>query len=144
MAIYDHKQSILTLNGYEIGDFSDAADALSMVNVADAGTYTIGPNGKGVFVTSGNESGTLTIQLLQHSADNKYLSRLRNQQISAIKSFTPIEMYFKDTLNGDENIGHRGFFTTPPTFARGNAHNAHTWVIVFERLIINNAAGVLN
>ena len=144
MALYDHKQSILTLNGYEITAFSDGADALAIVHVADAGAYTIGATGKGVFVTSGNESGTLTIQLLQHSNDNLYLSVLRNQQFNAMKSFTPIEMYFKDTLNGDEATGTRGFFTTPTGMSRGNAHNNTTWVIQFEKLIIKNSAGVFN
>ena len=144
MALYDHKQSVLVLNGYEITAFTDAADALSITESVDAGAYTIGANGKGVFVTNNNESGTLTIKLLQHSADNQYLSALRNQQRAAIKSFTPIEMYFKDTLNGDESVGQRGFFTSPVPLSRGNAHNDTTFVIAFEKLRSKLAAGILN
>jgi len=143
MAVYDHKQSILRLSGYEITAFSDAGDSLSIVEAADAGAYTWGTNG-GVFVASGNEGLILTIQLLQHSADNAYLSALRNQQKGNIKSFVPFEMFFKDTLNGDEAVASSGFFTTAKTMARGNAHNSETWVIAFRTGRIKQAPGVHN
>jgi len=144
MALYDHKQSVLTLSGYEITSFDESADSVSISNISDAGAYTIGSNGSGVFVITGNKSGTLVLKLLQHSADNEVLNQLYNQQINAIKSFTPIEMYFKDTLNGDEVMGNRGFFTTAPTTARGTAHNPTTWTIVFEKIQTKYKKGVLN
>lgn len=143
MGLYDHKQSILRLSGYEISAWTDAGDSLSIAESDDLGAYTRGI-GRGIFVASGKDGGILTMKLLQHSNDNRFLSILRNQQKNNIKSFIPIEMYFKDTLNGDDAQGSRGFFSTAKTMARGNAHNDETWVIIFEKLVINNAKGVLN
>lgn len=144
MAVYDHKQSVLSLSGYEITAFDESTDSISIDQTVDAGAYTIGSSGDGVFVTSGDESGTLTIKLLQHSQDNKVLSQLYNQQRNAIKSFTPIEMYFKDSLNGDEVVGTQGFFTTPPPTTRGAGHNPTTWVIVFRKIQTKYDKGALN
>ncbi|TDB43206.1 phage protein [Photorhabdus luminescens] len=144
MALYKHHQSILTLNGYEITAFDESADSVAIAPIGDDGTYTIGASGRGVFVFTGNESGTLTIKLLQHSEDNKFLMDLRNLMINNPKIFTPIEMYFKDTLNGDEIMGSRGFFTTPPTISRGTGHNAMTFVIQFERVVTKLAKGMYN
>lgn len=144
MAVYDHKYCVLTLNGYELGDFAESGNVVSINNASNAGEYTIGATGKGVWVASGNQSGTLTIQLLQHSKDNAYLDILRNQQINSLKSFTPLEMYFKDTLNGDEAVGYKGYFREPVALERGTSHNAQTYVIVFERLTISRKAGLHN
>lgn len=144
MALYRHDRSILMLNLYEITAFDESSDSLSIAPVGDDGAYTIGAGGKGVFIFTGNESGTLTIKLLQHSADNEFLSKLRNQILNSQSAPTPIEMYFKDTWNGDELIGSRGFFTTPPTTVRGTGHNATVWTIQFERMVTKLAKGALN
>lgn len=139
---YDHKQSVLTLSGYSITCFDESGDSLSIAPAGDIGAYTIGASGRGVFVSTGNQSGTLTLKLLQNSEDNKYLSDLYNLQVASLKVFSPIEMYFKDTVNGDELTGSRGYFTTPPTFARGTAQNATTWTIVFEKITSKLARGL--
>jgi hypothetical protein len=144
MAIYKHSQSVLTLSGYELSAFDESADSISIAPVGDEGAYTIGASGRGVFVATGNESGVLTVKLLQHSRDNKFLSEQFAAQRNNLKNFVPIEMYFKDTLNGDEFIGTRGFFTTPPTFARGTAHNIMTWVISFEKAQFKLEQGLYN
>jgi len=138
---YDHKQSVLALSGYNITAFDESGDSLSIAPAGDIGAYTIGAGGRGVFVATGNESGTLTLKLLQHSEDNQFLSNQYNLQVSSLKAFTPIEMYFKDTINGDELVGTRGYFTTPPTTARGTSHNAATWTITFEKVTTKYAKG---
>lgn len=144
MALYRHDRSILTINGYEITAFDESADSLSIAPVADDGAFTLGANGRSVYVFTGNESGTLTLKLLQHSADNNFLSDLRNQILSSQSAPTPMEFYFKDTWNGDEIVGHVGFFTTPPTTARGTSHNPTQWTMQFERVLTKLAKGVYN
>ncbi|BEM41651.1 hypothetical protein SME13J_02700 [Serratia marcescens] len=139
---YDHKQSVLTLSSYSITAFDESGDSLSIGPVGDIGAYTIGAGGRGVFVSTGNESGTLTLKLLQHSPDNAFLSNQYNLQVNSLKAFTPIEMYFKDTINGDEAVGTRGYFTTRPTTARGTSHNATTWTITFEKVTTQYAEGL--
>ena len=144
MALYDTKQIALVLNGYEIGSFDESSDSVSITQTNDAGAYTVGANGRGVFVANGDESGTLTLKVLQHSEDNQVLNEMFNQQRNSIKSFTPIEMHLKDVLNGDEITGYNGFFTTPSAFTRGTAHNATTWTIQFERIYSKLKKGAFN
>ncbi|WXG60546.1 phage protein [Campylobacter concisus] len=110
MARYQHDTIVLLINGYEITAYADGSDVISIENAADAGAYTIGASGRGVFTGSCNQSGTLTLKLLQHSEDCKFLQDLYNQQRTEFKSFSPMTMEFKDTLNGDELSGLNGFF----------------------------------
>ncbi|QQO63940.1 DUF3277 family protein [Providencia manganoxydans] len=144
MSVYNHKSLMVSINGYEFTAFDESADALSIVPVGDDGAWTFGANGRGVYVFSGNQSGTLTMKLLQHSADNHFLSNLRNQMLSSQSAPAPLELYIKDTWNGDEIVGHVGFFTTPPTQSRGSTHNAQSWVIQFERVITKLGKGAFN
>lgn len=134
MARYQHDYAVLLLNGYEITGYADGSDAISIENAVDAGAYTIGASGKGVFLGSCNQSGTLTIKLLQHSEDCKFLQDLYNKQRNDFKNFSPIEMEFKDTLNGDEITGLNGFFLNNGTFSRGDSHNPTEFKIAFESI----------
>ncbi|MBR8461477.1 DUF3277 family protein [Campylobacter sp. faydin G-24] len=134
MARYQHDYAVLLLNGYEINAYADGADALSIENGADAGAYTIGASGKGVFLGSCNQSGTLTLKLLQHSEDVKFLQDLYNTQRNNFKAFTPLTMEFKDTLNGDSVVGLNGFFVSDGNFSRGDGHNPAEFKISFERI----------
>lgn len=134
MARYQHDQIVLLINGYEITAYSEGATPLSIERGADAGAYTIGASGRGVFAGSCNQSGTLTLSLLQHSEDCKFLQDLYNNQRSNFKNFKPLTMDFKDTLNGDELTGQNGFFISDGTFARGDGHNPTEFKISFERI----------
>lgn len=144
MSVYNHKRLMVSINGYEFTAFDESADSLSIAPVGDDGAFTIGANGRGVYVFSGNESATVTLKLLQHSEDNAFLSRLRNQILSSQSAPTALELYIKDTWNGDEIIGHVGFFTTPPTITRGTSHNPTQWTVQFERVITKLAKGAHN
>ncbi|MFS4413474.1 phage protein [Providencia sp. T47] len=144
MSVYNHKRLMVSINGYSFTAFDESADSLSIAPIGDDGAFTIGASGRGVFVFTGNESATLTLKLLQHSADNKFLSDLRNQILNSQSAPMPLELYVKDTWNGDEIVGHVGFFTTPPTTSRGTSHNPTQWVIQFEQVITKLAKGAYN
>ncbi|MGG7074329.1 phage protein [Campylobacter sp. 9BO] len=143
MARYQHDHAVLLINGYEITAYADGGTALSIERGTDAGAYTIGASGRGVFVGSCNQSGTLTLSLLQHSEDCKFLQDLYNQQRSNFKSFKPLSLDFKDTLNGDELTGQHGFFISDGTFSRGDSHNPTEFKIAFEKISkkLENGAG---
>ncbi|MCZ6102926.1 phage protein [Campylobacter ureolyticus] len=134
MARYQHDVSVLLINGREITAYADGGDVLNIENAVDAGAYTIGASGKGVFTGSCNQSGTLTLKLLQHSEDCKFLQDLFNKQRSNFVDFAPLSMEFKDTLNGDELSGINGFFVSQGNFTRGDAHNPTEFKITFEKI----------
>ncbi|AVK08189.1 MULTISPECIES: phage structural protein [Pseudomonas aeruginosa group] len=142
MAIYDHNQLSVLLNGYEIKDWADGADTVKFAFAKDAGEMLIGADGGGVFVASTDRSGKLTLKIRQHSEDNRYLNRLRALQDGNIKAFVPLTLEIRDLLNEDLVSATRGYFTTRPEYTRGAGHNATTWTIVFERASVNLEKGV--
>lgn len=142
MKIFDPKEVVVLLNGREINDWADGSDQVKVVNNAPNGQLVVGNNGTGVFIADPNESGTLTLKLKQHSADNKHLSRLHTQQKRSIKTFVPFTLTIKDLINGDLVVATKGYFTTAKEFTRGNGHNPHTWEIVFEKMTIELEEGV--
>lgn len=143
MARYQHDVCVLLINDYEITAYADGSDALSIENSADAGAYTIGASGKGIFIGSCNQSGTLTLKLLQHSQDCKFLQDLYNKQRTNFVNFEPLSMEFKDTLNGDELSGANGFFVNDGGLKRGDGHNPTEFKIAFEKISkrLENGAG---
>lgn len=144
MAMYNQDLSVLTISNYNITGFENAQDAIVIAPVGDDGDITYGVNDDGVFVHSSNKGGIITIKLLQHCESNAFLNDLRNTQINYPKSFSPIPVYFKDTLNGDEIFLAECFFTTPPTHTRGTGHNTTTWTLKATKMETKLKKGVYN
>jgi hypothetical protein len=142
MAVFDPKQVSVLLNDYRVQDWSDGTDVIVAEFAVDHGEMTIGAGGRGVFVQNPDESGTLVLQVKQHSRDNAYLDALRRLQRSGIGSFTPLELSIRDLLNEDVITGEGGYFTTPPPFTRGAGHNPMTWTFVFERMTMRLERGL--
>lgn len=142
MAVFDPKEIIVLLDGYEIDDWADGSDVVQFTSSSDAGEWVIGADGKGVFIANTDKSGTLTLKVKQHSANNAYLNRLFNQQKNRIKAFVPMTLAIRDLLNGDVVTATKGYFTTPPSFTRGQGHNAKTWTIKFEQGSMHLEEGV--
>lgn len=82
------------MDGREISDWADGADVISVIYSVDDGEYIIGADGRGIFITNTDKSGTLTLKVKQHSEDNAYLIKLRNQQKNSIKTFAPRRYLF--------------------------------------------------
>ena len=142
MAVFDPKEVSVLLDGREISDWADGADVISATYQTDDGEMVIGANGTGVFIANTNNSGKLVLKVKQHSEDNAYLIKLRNQQKKRIKTFTPITLAIRDLINGDVVTATKGYFTTPPNFVRGQGHNAQSWKFVFEQMEINLEKGM--
>lgn len=142
MATFDPKEVVVLLDGREISDWADGADVINFAYQTDDGEMVIGADGTGIFIANTNRSGKLTLKVKQHSEDNAYLIKLRNQQKERIKTFTPITLAIRDLMNGDLVTATKGYFTTPPTFVRGQGHNAQTWTFVFEKGSMNLEKGI--
>lgn len=137
---FDPALHSVLINGYEIKDWATGGDVISYTYQTDAGAMTIGARGRGVFVANQNRSTILTLKLLQHGPDNKFLNRLSSLQRTNLKGFAALTLTIRDLINEDRATGTQGFFTTLPGLVRGDAHNDTTHVIVFERgnIIIEN------
>lgn len=142
MAVFDPKEVSVLLDGREISDWADGSDVISMTYEADDGEYVIGANGTGVFVANTNKSGKLVLKVKQHSEDNAFLIKLRNQQKNSIKTFNPMTLSIRDLMNGDVITAIKGYFTTPPGFVRGQGHNPEVWTIVFEQMTMHLEKGM--
>lgn len=139
---FDPSQYSVLINGYEIKDWADGGDVIDLKYNKDAGTMTVGARGRGVFVANQDRSGTLTLKLLQHGPDNKFLNRLTAQQRDSLKTFQPITLAIRDLLNEDRASGVKGYFTTLPGLTRGNVANDTTHVLVFEQINIVMEEGI--
>ncbi|MFC0969131.1 phage protein [Pasteurella multocida] len=142
MAVFDPKEVSVLLDGREISDWADGADVISVAYSVDDGEYVIGADSRGIFIANTDKSGTLTLKVKQHSEDNAYLSKLRNQQKNSIKTFAPMTLSIRDLMNGDVVTATKGYFTTPPSFVRGQGHNPETWTIKFESVVMNLEKGL--
>lgn len=131
MSAYDHRFSVLALDGRSINDWADATDALQINPTDDVGTLTKGIN-RAVFVSTNKNGAQLVLNLLQNSPDSKFLQdRLKSQ--GNLKTHAPIQGYYKDTVNGDEIKLINGWITAKPAYVRGNGHNNMQWTITFEQ-----------
>lgn len=142
MATFDPKEVVVLLDGREISDWADGSDVINFAFQTDDGEMIIGADGTGIYIANTNRSGKLTLKVKQHSEDNAYLIKLRNQQKERIKTFMPMTLAIRDLMNGDLVTATKGYFTTPPTFVRGQGHNAQTWTFVFEKGAMNLEKGI--
>lgn len=131
MAAYDHKFSVFVLDGRAINDWADATDALQINPTDDVGALTNGIN-RSIFVASNKNGAQAVVTLLQNSPDAKFLNdRLKSQ--GNLKTHSPIQGYYKDTVNGDEIKLINGWMTAKPAYVRGNGHNNMQYTITFEQ-----------
>ena len=131
MSAYDHRFSVLSVDGRSISDWADGTDVLQINPTDDIGSLTNGINNS-VFVSTNKNGAQLVVTLLQNSADSKFLNdRLKSQ--GNLKTHSPIQAYYKDTVNGDEIKLINGWFTAKPAYVRGNGHNNMVYTINFEQ-----------
>lgn len=131
MSAYDHRFSVLSLDGRSISDWADGTDVLQINPTADIGTLTEGIN-NAVFVSTNKNGAQLVVTLLQNSPDSKFLNdRLKSQ--GNLKTHSPVQAYYKDTVNGDEIKLINGWFIAKPAYVRGNGHNNMVYTITFEQ-----------
>ena len=135
MNVYDHLSSIFVLDGIEVNDWADAADAISISQDNPTSALTEGI-GQSQVVFSNKKSQTVVIKVLQNGATNKRLRALHKKQ-SKGSSYKPISGSYQDIINGDSITLIGGTIQAPSAFVRGNAHNDGTWTIVFSRAEFN-------
>lgn len=139
MKEYSFLDTLLLVNGVEIGGFDEGDDVISLERLNDSASHKIGTDGEMTVSISADRSGSVTFRLMQSSDSNAYLSGLINAQENG--AFVPIFVQFKDTRGNDLGSGTQGYITRPANMVRGTNANNQEWVIVVERLDLLHLGG---
>ena len=132
MKEYGFLNTLLLVNGVEIGGYDEGDDVIDLQRLNDSAAHKIGTDGEMTVSISADRSGSATFRLMQTSDSNKYLSGLVAAQENG--AFVPIFLQFKDTKGFDLGSGTQGYITRPSGMTRGTNANSQEWVIIVERL----------
>lgn len=139
MKEYSFLDTLLLVNGVEIGGFDEGDDVITLERLNDSAAHKIGTDGEMTVSISADRSGTVTFRLMQSSDSNAYLSGLINAQENG--AFVPIFVQFKDTRGNDLGSGTQGYINRPATMTRGTNANGQEWMITVERLDLLHLGG---
>lgn len=132
MKDYSFLNTILLVNGVEIGGYDEGDDVIKMERINDSSMHKIGTDGEMTVAISADRSGNVTFRLMQSSDSNFYLGTLVSSAESGV--FIPISVQFKDVKGGDLGTGSQGYIKRPASMTRGTNVNSQEWVITVERL----------
>ena len=132
MKEYSFLNTLLLVNGVEIGGYDEGDDVITLARINDSAAHKVGTDGEMTVSISADRTGGVTFRLMQTSDSNAYLSGLISSQENG--AFVPLFIQFKDTLGGDLGSGTQGYITKPADMVRGTNANNQEWVINVERL----------
>lgn len=139
MKEYSFLNTLLLVNGVEIGGFDEGDDTIVLDRINDSASHKIGTDGEMTLSISADRSGTVVFRLMQSSDSNAYLSGLINAQENG--AFVPIFVQFKDTKGNDLGSGTQGYINRPATMTRGETAQPQEWTITVERLDLLHLGG---
>jgi len=130
---YDPKSVTIMVAGKAISGFAEGADFVSIDRDMESWTKTVGAGGEVARARTRDQSGKITLSLLQTSESNSHLESL---------------MYADDNLGGGQftvNVYYNQFngavqsdaswITKPPTVTYGEGIATRTWVIECARIL---------
>lgn len=133
MRQYSFLNTVLLVNGVDIGGFGELADdVITMERINDSTAHKIGTDGQMTISISADRSGRIAFNLMQSSGANTFLSGLITTQENGF--FVPVFVQFKDTRNLDLVSGTQGYIPRPSPIIRGQNANSQAWEIIVERL----------
>ncbi len=139
MKEYSFLNTLLLVNGVEIGGFDEGDDVIVLDRINDSASHKVGADGEMSLSISADRSGTVTFRLMQTSDSNQYLSGLITAQENG--AFIPLFVQFKDTKGDDLGSGTQGYINRPATMTRGAANNSQEWIVTVERLDLLHLGG---
>ena len=133
---------------YETVDVKGFPAGESLINIArraPIATTRFSAYGDMVVSMQRIRAGDLTFPLLMNAPENKILQNYANYfqaQADADGALVfPIQGKIRDNMGKDEATLQNGIILAIPAMTRGQSINAVTWVITFERAIINRENG---
>lgn len=132
MKEYSFLNTILLVNGVEIGGYDEGDDVITLERLSDSAAHKIGTDGEMTVSISADRSGSVRFRLMQTSSSNRLLSGLISSQENG--AFVPVFVQFKDTRGLDLGSGTQGYIPRPAAMVRGTNATAQEWEIITERL----------
>jgi hypothetical protein len=134
IATYDPGKIVVSFAGRLITGFADGT-FVNAERTEDAFALTIGARGEGARTRSRNQSGTVTLTLMQSSLSNDVLSAIASAD--ALAGSGVGEMFIKD-LNGTTLIAAgNAWIKKLPSVEMGKDLSNREWVFECEALAIN-------
>lgn len=134
MRAYSFRDTIALVNGVDVSGYADANDAIKAERNADAGTLSVGADGKGVLNVSADLSGKVTFKLQRTSGLNRYLQGLLLTMQVGTSSFVPVQLLLRNPHRGDTTVGVNGYIKKFPADQHGKEAQDREWVLEFEQL----------
>lgn len=132
MKDYSFLNTLLLINGVEIGGFDEGDASIDIARLNDSASHKIGNDGEMTLSLSADRSGMMAFRIIQTSDSNSFLSGLIAAQENG--AFIPIFAQFKDVKGNDLASGTQGYLKRPADMSRGETANAQEWSVVIERL----------
>lgn len=135
MKTYGSKNTICIVQGVPVTGLAGGDDVYTFKLAEDRVKKSVGIDGAVALAVTNDETGEVTIKLMQTSPTNLAFLALSALQ-KATTALVPISLLFQDTFRQDRIIGINGWIEATPEVNRGSAINTHEWKFGFETLTL--------
>lgn len=131
MKTYDPKLIQTVVGGRALTGFAEDTK-VTVVRNSDAWTQQIGIDGEGTRSKTNDKSGQITIELMQSSEDNAYLSSLAIADEESNAGLVPTMI--KDGLGASLHLAEQSYIKKMPDSAYASTAGGRVWVIETDNL----------
>lgn len=129
----------------KVQGFSTGENLINIMRRAPIANTQFGAYGDMVVSMQRIRAGDLTFPVLMNAPENKKLQDYANylqQQADADGALIfPIQAKMRDNMGRDEATLTNGVILAMPAMSRGQTMNTITWVITFEKVVMNRGDG---
>lgn len=129
---YDFKQVVVIFNGFQIQGYAEGAEVSIEYN-EDMFTLQVGADGPGTRSKSNNESGRVTLPLMQSSPSNDVLSAFADADRLSNAGTGPL--LIKDVSGRSLFTAEQAWIVKKPAANYGNEASAREWILETDVLI---------
>lgn len=133
MRVYGSRNVSCIVNGVPLTGLADGDDVFTFNWAEERAQKNVGIDGAVALSITNDDTGEVTIKLMQTSPQNAYLQGLAIAQ-AKIPGSIPIAMLFQDTYRLDRIIGINGWIQDAPDVVRGGNINKPEWKFGFESM----------
>jgi len=131
MKTYDPKQIQVIVGVRAITGFAEDT-MVTVARTSDAFTLTMGADGEGTRAKSNDKSGTFTLELMQSSESNAYLSNLALADELNNGGIVPVLV--KDSSGASLHGAEQAYIQKDPDAVYGKTVGNRTWIITTDNL----------